>query len=53
MTTETENQLQEFRYEQSDLFDENGKAFTNVYPFSAMERMLNLIDLLEKELTNK
>lgn len=53
MTFETEYLLQEFRDIQDQHFDDDGKAFTGTYVSTGiMERMLNLINQLEKELNN-
>jgi hypothetical protein len=50
MTVELKYYLQQFRIEQKDLFDENGRVYFNVRLGQAAEMMLRLVDMLEKEL---
>ena len=50
MTVELTYYLQQFRIEQKELFDEHGRVYFNIKLGQAAERMLNLIDMLEKEL---
>ena len=53
MTFELEYDLQQFREEQKELFDENGNAYTTVGIHKPAERMLKLINMLESELKLK
>ena len=54
MTFETEYMLQEFREMQSEHFDENGKVYAGLGSQHWLaERMLKLINQLEKEIKNK
>jgi len=50
MTVELKYYLQQFRIEQKELFDENGRVYFNIKLGEAAERMLKLVDMLEKEL---
>ena len=50
MTFELEYDLQQFREEQKELFDENGNAYTTVGIHKHAERMLKLINMLESQL---
>lgn len=51
MTYDTSFLLEEFRAMQPELFDEDGKAYKHIYPYtySTMEDMLKLINALEQE----
>lgn len=49
MTYDTLYLLEEFRAEQPELFDSDGKAYKTVYAYGSMERMLKLINALEQE----
>lgn len=50
MTVELKYYLQQFRIEQREYFDENGRVYFNVKLGQAAEMMLKLVDMLEKEL---
>lgn len=50
MTVELEYDLQIFRVEQKELFNKFGGAYSNVDYRNPAERMLKLINQLEKEL---
>jgi len=52
MNFETEYQLKEFRDEQHEYFDKDGKAFPFLKFCSFAERMLKLINSLESELVH-
>lgn len=45
----TQELLNDFRKQQSDLFDENGKAYTSISHIAPMTRMLSLINALTDE----
>lgn len=50
MTFDLEYELEQFRIEQKELFDENGNAYETVGIHKPAERMLKLINMLESEL---
>ena len=50
MTVELTYDLQSFRIEQKELFNKFGQAYSNVNYQNPAERMLKLINQLEKEL---
>jgi hypothetical protein len=50
MKIETIIELEEFRNEQHEYFDEEGYAYRNAYHAGVMGRMLKLIDILESEI---